>query len=450
MRAKGRALVGTMALLAGSLVGLQVPLQVVLAAQAPRPRAGVVHVESSVASGAGLIGSRGVLVTTVKFARQARLSGTGATAGRDFGAAVALSADGDTALIASDKATGVFVRSGTIWAKQGPGLGKAHGTAVALSADGDTALIGDSNYGGSDYGPSGEALFYARSGSTWTEEGSPIAPGDGQEFGAAVALSARGNTALVGEPEYLNAWGEFGGSGDAWVLARSGSVWAVQGERIVGCDCLALVPGSSNEIGAAVALSSAGNTALIGAPFMGDLGVGGAVVGEADVEHRSGPGAPWKGLWLRPDNATVDPSWSGGDQPDLGSSVALSADGNTALVGGDTDSAGNGAVWIFTRSAGTWDTRGTKLTVPGTRSFGISVALSADGTTALAGGVNAAGEDEAWVFVRSGTTWTEQTAKLVVGKAGADPVAVALSADGSTALVGNSGTVTVFTALGRA
>ena len=321
---------------------------------------------------------------------------------------------------------------------------------MALSADGDTALIGDSNYGEGDYGPSGEALFYARSGSTWTEEGSPIAPGDGQEFGAAVALSASGNTALVGEPEYLNDGGEFGGSGEAWVLARSGSVWTVQGKRIVGCDCLALVPGSSNEIGAAVALSSVGNAALIGAPFMGDLGVGGSVVGEADVEYRSRPGAPWKGRWLSPDNAAVDPSWSGGDQPDLGSSVALSADGNTALVGGDTDRAGTGAVWIFTRSAGTWDARGTKLTVPGTRSFGISVALSADGNTALAGGVNAAGEDEAWVFVRSGTTWTEQATQLVAGKAGADAVAVALSADGSTALVGNRGRVTVFTVLGRA
>ena len=68
MRARGLALMGTMALLAGSLVEPRVPSQLGLAAQAPRPRGGVVHTESSVASGAGLSGPRGVLGTTVKFA----------------------------------------------------------------------------------------------------------------------------------------------------------------------------------------------------------------------------------------------------------------------------------------------------------------------------------------------------------------------------------------------
>ncbi|MFL5829978.1 MAG: hypothetical protein ACJ76X_08700 [Solirubrobacteraceae bacterium] len=37
-----------------------------------------------------------------------------------------------------------------------------------------------------------------------------------------------------------------------------------------------------------------------------------------------------------------------------GYSVALSADGNTALVGGHNDSGGTGAVWVFTRSGTTW------------------------------------------------------------------------------------------------
>jgi hypothetical protein len=38
--------------------------------------------------------------------------------------------------------------------------------------------------------------------------------------------------------------------------------------------------------------------------------------------------------------------------PEQGSSVALSADGNTAIVGGMDDGAGVGAAWIFTRSGG--------------------------------------------------------------------------------------------------
>src|SRR5271157_6414413 len=78
-----------------------------------------------------------------------------------------------------------------------------------------------------------------------------------------------------------------------------------------------------------------------------------------------------------------------------GRSVALSADGNTAIVGGPFDSAGvgcgpnfspvpcpplySGAVWVYTRSGGVWVQQGNKL-VPadGGGDAGSSVALSAD------------------------------------------------------------------------
>src|SRR4029077_13721541 len=73
----------------------------------------------------------------------------------------------------------------------------------------------------------------------------------------------------------------------------------------------------------------------------------------------------------------------------LGEGVAVSADGNTALVGGPGD--GLGPAWVFTRSGSTWTQQGPKLT-PGEVTgelrvrFGTSVALSADGNTALIGG----------------------------------------------------------------
>ena len=44
-----------------------------------------------------------------------------------------------------------------------------------------------------------------------------------------------------------------------------------------------------------------------------------------------------------------------------GQSVALSGDGNTALVGGFGDNADNGAAWVFTRSGGVWAQQGSKL-----------------------------------------------------------------------------------------
>src|SRR5204863_4270271 len=44
-----------------------------------------------------------------------------------------------------------------------------------------------------------------------------------------------------------------------------------------------------------------------------------------------------------------------------GDSVALSSDGNTAIVGGSSDNSNAGAAWVFTRSAGIWTQQGAKL-----------------------------------------------------------------------------------------
>ena len=44
-----------------------------------------------------------------------------------------------------------------------------------------------------------------------------------------------------------------------------------------------------------------------------------------------------------------------------GWSVALSADGNTAVVGGYGDNGFAGAAWVYTRSGGVWSQQGAKL-----------------------------------------------------------------------------------------
>src|SRR5262249_18907517 len=92
-------------------------------------------------------------------------------------------------------------------------------------------------------------------------------------------------------------------------------------------------------------------------------------------------------------------------------SGALSAAGNTALVGGPGDYGKTGAAWVFTRSGSTWTQQGSKLTGGGEQGegdFGSSVALSATGATALVGGPNDNnGLGAAWVFTRSGSTWTQ-------------------------------------------
>ncbi len=100
-----------------------------------------------------------------------------------------------------------------------------------------------------------------------------------------------------------------------------------------------------------------------------------------------------------------------------GWSSSLSADGNTSIVGGYYDNNQQGAAWVFTRSGGVWSQQGNKLVGTGnlgTARQGISVALSADGNTAIVGGYydnNSMGA--AWVFTRSGGVWTQQGSKLV-------------------------------------
>ena len=86
----------------------------------------------------------------------------------------------------------------------------------------------------------------------------------------------------------------------------------------------------------------------------------------------------------------------------LGTSVALSADGQTALLGGPFDGAegGSGAAWVFTHPDN-WQEKAKPVpSDPSTPTeFGSSVALSALATTALIGGPEDNGNlGAAWAF----------------------------------------------------
>ena len=131
--------------------------------------------------------------------------------------------------------------------------------------------------------------------------------------------------------------------------------------------------------------------------------------------------------------------------------IALSADGQTAVVGDPGAERLAGRVWVFAQVQGAWVQRATLAAsdAMGPAMFGSSVAVSADGTTVLVGGMNDhgaysphAGQDgAAWVFVRNGDTWSQQGPKLRPSDAdgAAAGTSVALSADGATAFVAGSG-----------
>lgn len=361
-----------------------------------------------------------------------KLIGSGAVQPSFQGSSVALSADGNTALVGGDLdnskmgAAWVFTRSGGVWTQQGPklvGTGAVgfpeQGFSVALSADGNTAIVG----GPFDNSNTGAAWVFTRSGGIWTQQGPKLVGtgAAGAAFQGTVALSADGNTALIG------GLGDNSNTGAAWVFTRSRGVWTQQGPKLVGTG--AVGPAAQ---GISVSLSADGNTAL----------VGGAL-------DNSNAGATWAftrsgGVWTQQGSKLVGSGAAGAAFQ--GASASLSGDGSTALIGGPSDFFSTGATWVFTRSGGVWTQQGGKLVgsgAPTSALQGYSVSLSGDGNTALWGGpADVSGTGAAWVFTRSGATWTQLGSKLVgtggTGLPQSQGHSVSLSADARTAILGGN------------
>ena len=156
----------------------------------------------------------------------------------------------------------------------------------------------------------------------------------------------------------------------------------------------------------------------------------------------------------------------------FGRNISLSGDGNTLAVGalkedsnatgigGDDDNnlaTDSGAVYVFSRSGTTW-TQQAYVKASNTQAsdgFGVSVSLSRDGNTLAVGAdsedsnstvINVLGTDDgladqsgaAYVFSRSGNTWTEQ-AYVKASNTGENDYFgrnISLSGDGNTLAVG--------------
>ena len=100
-------------------------------------------------------------------------------------------------------------------------------------------------------------------------------------------------------------------------------------------------------------------------------------------------------------------------------------------------------MWVFTRSGSAWTQQGNKLKAAGDASiqqFGWKIALSADGNTALIAGVDNS-RGVVWEFARSASSFAQQPGTLVAadetGSASFGD-ALAFSADATTALIGGS------------
>lgn len=318
-----------------------------------------------------------------------------------------------------------------------PGNGGASSTGgssdggTSVAGDSGTSGVGGSSTGGTTAGGSGggsgeggesgctSCLVVTEQGELRTND-DPTGGVGTTVKGYSISMSPDGNTALVGAPMKGDANGR---PGAVYVFTRTGSTWTEQA-------ALTASDGANNDnFGYSVALSADGRTALVGAP-------------EKTVASNSGQGAAYVftldgSTWTE---KTVLTESVGSSYNRFGSSVSLSSDGSTALVGAEWIS-GPGAALVFTLSDSAWAEQ-TKLTASDGDKFGHSTALSSDGNTAFVGHPSSHdGAGDVHVFVRGGSTWTEQSAFGI----GADVAALSfgwslsLSSDDTNLLVGAPG-----------
>jgi FG-GAP repeat protein len=240
------------------------------------------------------------------------------------------------------------------------------------------------------------------------------------QFGYAVSIS--GSTAVIGAPFDDNSGGSDAGA--AYVFVGAGAVWTEQAKLTASDGAI------NDQFGFAVAVS--GDTAVVGAYL--DNNAGGSDAGSAYVFVRSGT------TWSQ--QAKLLPQVPGGGDY-FGSAVAI--DGDTIVVGAHRDDnagGGNaGSACVFVRSGTVWTQQATLTASDGAINdrFAIAVAVQAD--TAIMG---AEGNDHtaiadtgaAYVFVRSGTSWSQQGKLTLLNAATNDFLGFSVAIDGDTALVG--------------
>ena len=349
------------------------------------------------------------------------------------------------------------------------------GQFVAVS--GDTVVVGasheDSNATGANgdqadnsAGDAGAAYVFVRSGTTWTQQAYLKASNTELRdyFGTSLAIS--GDTVVVGAPfESSNATGVNGdqadnsatGSGAAYVFVRTGTTWTQQ----------AYLKASNTELrdyfGTSLAIS--GDTVVVGASSEDSSATG--VNGDQADNSASFAGAAY--VFVRSGTIWTQQAYLKASNTDagdyFGTSVAIS--GDTVVVGAsreDSNATGvngannnsaidSGAAYVFVRSGTVWTQQAyLKASNTGVRDgFGQSVAVSGDtvvvgayGEASNATGVNgngannsATGSGAAYVFIRTGTTWTQQAyLKASNTEVGDDSFGISVAVSGDTVVVG--------------
>ena len=345
----------------------------------------------------------------------------GSSYGNDLGNSEALSANGKVAVVgAPEGGVGgvayVYVEGAGSWKRvqtlqatpQVPG--GLFGWQVALSSTGSTLMVSGTVANGDP-----AVSIYTRSkGGAWTQS-SKIAVSIAQPgvyWGQSVAMSDSGTEILVGAQYAYND------AGAAYLYKKTaGGTWHLTATWHPSSGS------NSAFFGITVALSGLGTTALV---------TGANIASQKDVVNVYQASA---GSWKRTSELTRPVA------DEFGTSLALSADGSTAVIGAWGTNNSEGAAYVFDHTNDSWSLGGTLSAPDGAAGdqFGTSVALSQSGTAALVGAPAGAGTDgAAYVFTGPAGSWSEQAELTASGGQAGDEFgnAVALSSSGSTAAIG--------------
>lgn len=342
----------------------------------------------------------------------------GQSSSDEYGNAIALSLDGNRLVVGSRSENGhtgamrIYQRNDGMaagaataavsWSLMEGGLvsgqnpSERAGWSVSISADGNVAAMG-SPKGGSYGGGSILAFKYNNFSSGWDPYGSIIEGlSSGVESGYSISLSESGSTMAVGSPKASNLDG-LRNAGKTTVYSMSRSSWQMLGQELHG-------EAESDANGASVAMSQNGTIVVIGGKGRSEFnGTTGQVIlqstGHCNVYQIQA------GQWEFQHSMVGKTS-----EERLGSSVAVSANGNIVACGGvsgvrDGHSTKSGVVRLWNRATLQESTiwpRGEDVDVAGA-TFGTSLALSARGECAIVGAPTWSDEIEGRTSSSSGT-----------------------------------------------
>jgi hypothetical protein len=309
------------------------------------------------------------------------------------------------------------------------------GYSVAI--DGDTAVVGAPREDHGAFVDAGAAYVFVRSGPPENEVWTQQAKLTAGDGATSDQFGA--SVDIDGDTVVVGAnLDDFSGkvdAGSAYVFVRTGVTWTQQAKLIAGDGA------NGDAFGLPVAIS--GNT-VIASAFQDDL-PGKPDAGSSYIFVRTGD--PGREAWTQQAKLIA---FDGVGLDFFGPAVAIQ--GDTAVVGVPPDDTGGGAnagsAYVFVRSGATWTTQ-AKLTASDASAidqFGSGVAI--DGDTVIVGanfddpsGFSNAGS--AYIYVRTGPpesqVWTQQ-AKIVASDPGADDFfGNFVAIEGDTAVVTSAG-----------